>query len=680
MAYQVIARKYRPQRFADVVGQEHVTQTLANAIEQKRIAHAYLFCGPRGTGKTTVARIFAKCLNCTGGPAVNFDDADPRCVEITEGRAIDVMEIDGASNNGVEQVRELRETVKYSPASSRYKIYIIDEVHMLTTAAFNALLKTLEEPPEHVKFMFATTDPEKVLPTILSRCQRFDLRRIPVSLITRHLDFIAREEGVAIDAEALHAVARGADGGMRDAESALDQLISFCGNQISESDVLSMFGLTARSQVVALTQAVLDGDASAALRELNALAQHGKDLGRLLSDLLGHFRNLLLFQVSGGDVSLLEVTETEIASLRTQTATIDVEALTRVLEVLTDAEGRLRDAASRKIFVEVSLLKAIQARKAVSIDYVIKRLQQFKGGETGGGAVAAAAGQIGAPAPSGVAPVSAPPKSSAASLSSAATSTPAQGSTIAPIAPKAAVAPNAQPPPAPVAPKVPSAGSGGPVPPAMSSSPQPEPKAVVAAPVTSTGVSGPGQTNDVVSSPDGLPSAHGATATASVDLVSVWTELMDAVGRASPFTRGYLVEAHPVSMNKSVLTVGYDPEFADQLALVDNPKTHTILQTKLGEAGYRGVQVKFVAAERPSGWAAIEPSPSAAEDLVPRRASSPATGAPVAGTPGAGVGAAAAKKEKPVTPIVLNADEFKNDPLIQKALEIFKGQIVEVRA
>src|SRR5215475_12146922 len=170
MGYQVIARKYRPQRFNDVVGQEHVTQTLGNAIEQKRIAHAYLFCGPRGTGKTTIARIFAKCLNCTGGPKVNFpaDSDDPRCLEISEGRSLDVLEIDGASNNGVEQARELRETCKYVPASSKFKIYIIDEVHMLSTAAFNALLKTLEEPPEHVKFMFATTDPEKVLPTILS--------------------------------------------------------------------------------------------------------------------------------------------------------------------------------------------------------------------------------------------------------------------------------------------------------------------------------------------------------------------------------------------------------------------------------------------------------------------------------------------------------------------------------
>ena len=222
MSYQVIARKYRPQRFADVVGQGHVTDTLANAIKQNRIAHAYLFCGPRGTGKTTIARIFAKALNCTGGPNADFDVNDPKCVEIAEGRSIDVLEIDGASNNGVEQVRELRETCRYVPASSKFKIYIIDEVHMLSPAAFNALLKTLEEPPAHVKFMFATTDPEKVLATILSRCQRFDLRRIPTALIVKHLGDIAQKEKVTVDQAALYAIARGADGGMRDAESTLD--------------------------------------------------------------------------------------------------------------------------------------------------------------------------------------------------------------------------------------------------------------------------------------------------------------------------------------------------------------------------------------------------------------------------------------------------------------------------
>ncbi len=379
MSYQVIARKYRPQRFADVVGQEHVTQTLANAIGQNRIAHAYLFCGPRGTGKTTVARIFAKCLNCTGGPKVDFDDNDDRVKEITDGRALDVMEIDGASNNGVEQVRELRETCQYVPASGKFKIYIIDEVHMLSTQAFNALLKTLEEPPAHVKFMFATTDPEKVLATILSRCQRFDLRRIPTALIVKHLAHIAGLEKVTIADAALYAIARGADGGMRDAESALDQLISFCGDKIEEADVLAMFGLTAQGQILELSRAVLAGEIHTALRQLNDLAQKGKDLGRLLSDLLSHFRNLILFQVSKGDLNLLEVSEAEVTALQEQSALAPVDALTRILEVLADAELRLRDAASKKILLEVTLLRAIDARNAISLDAVLKQLNALRG-------------------------------------------------------------------------------------------------------------------------------------------------------------------------------------------------------------------------------------------------------------------------------------------------------------
>src|SRR2546429_5016378 len=403
MSYQVIARKYRPQRFGDVVGQEHVTQTLANAIQQSRIAHAYLFCGPRGQGQTPNPRIFTKCLNCDGGPKADFDDDDPRCREIAEGRWLDVLEIDGASHRGIEEIRELRDTVKYAPATSKFKIYIIDEVHMLTKEAFNALLKTLEEPPAHVKFMFATTEAEKVLPTILSRCQRFDLRRIPAALIVKHLAQIALEEKVKIDQAALHAIARGADGGMRDAESTLDQLISFCGEQIVESDVLSMFGLTARSQILDLSRAILAGEVELSLRQLNELAKHGKDLGRLLSDLLNHFRNLLIFQVSNGDLRLLEVSETEAASLGEQARGVSSEALTRIMEVLTDCETRLRDAASKKILIEVALLKTIEARNATSIDTVLKQLQQLRAD------CSREVLTIPAPAPTPAAPPNAPP-------------------------------------------------------------------------------------------------------------------------------------------------------------------------------------------------------------------------------------------------------------------------------
>ena len=576
MPYEVIARKYRPQHFGEVIGQDHVTQTLANAIEQKRIAHAYLFCGPRGTGKTTIARIFAKCLNCEGGPKINFDDKDPRCIEIAEGRSLDVLEIDGASNNGVEQVRELRETCKYAPANSKFKIYIIDEVHMLSTAAFNALLKTLEEPPAHVKFMFATTDPEKVLPTILSRCQRFDLRRISNALITKHLALIAKKEKVKIDEAALHAIARGADGAMRDAESTLDQLISFCGEKIEETDVLSMFGLAAQSQVLDLSKAVLAGEIQAALTGLNELAQNGKDLGRLLSDLLNHFRNLLIFQVSRGDLNLLEVSETEVAALKEQSSLATAESLTRILEVLTDSELRLRDAASKRILLEVAMLKAIEARQAISLDSVLKQLNSLRGG--GGGP--------------GIQPATA--------------STPAT------------------------------------------------------TPVTRPAVKSHAAHQETAAAPVPLADA----VMISADLAGLWARLIEAVGRVSPFTRSYLVDANPVSFEKNILTIGFDPEFEDHLGLVDNARNHTLLQTKLAELGHANVQIKFVKAE---ASAARAPQPAKAPVPVPER------------TPVPTASAIPAAKARPA-PVSFNKDDFKNDPLIQKALEIFKGHIVEVRA
>ena len=586
MAYQVIARKYRPQRFADVVGQEHVTDTLSNAIKQKRIAHAYLFCGPRGTGKTTIARIFAKCLNATGGPKVDFDDADFHAQEITEGRSLDVLEIDGASNNGVEQVRELRETCKYAPANSTFKIYIIDEVHMLSTAAFNALLKTLEEPPAHVKFMFATTDPEKVLPTILSRCQRFDLRRIPAALITKHLAEIAKKEKVKIDAEALHAIARGADGGMRDAESTLDQLISFCGEKIEEADVLTMFGLAAESQILELSKAVLAGEIQTALSLLNQLSQGGKDLGRLLSDLLGHFRNLLIFQISRGDLNLLEVSENEIAALKEQSAAANADALMRILDTFAHAELNLRDAASKKIFLEVTLLKAIEARNAISLDSVLKQLNQMRG--QGGG---------------GPSTVQATPAPAAATHQHS----------------------------------------------AHSFSPPKETKQSF------------------------QPATLQEAAPVTADLSDLWSKLVETVGNASPFVRSYLREAHPVSFEKSLLVIGFDPEFADHLGLVDNSRNHTLLQTKLAELGHPNSQVKFIMAEAPANRpeipkAALAPEPAAA----PEKTSSPTPApAPTRAAPAAPAAKAAAP---------FNKNDFKNDPLIQKALEIFKGQIVEVRA
>jgi DNA polymerase-3 subunit gamma/tau len=360
--YQVIARKWRPQTFDDVVGQDHVVRTLKNAIARQRIAHAYLFVGPRGTGKTSTARIFAKALNCTDGPKADFDPKDPACVSIAEGSHLDVIEIDGASNNGVEQVRDLRDTVQYAPAQGKFKIYIIDEVHMLSTAAFNALLKTLEEPPAHVKFVFATTDPQKVLPTIVSRCQRFDLKPIPADLIVQRLKQIAVEEKIKVSDDALSCIARMADGGMRDAQSIFDQMISFCGAEISEPDVLDVYGLVAAEKIAALAAALAAGDHPKIIEIVDACDQAGRDLVRLLTDLQELVRRALLDAIAkGGKTDILGVPMT-------------TEQITRLLDGLREGEGSVKLGLSEKINFEVTLLKAVEASRARAIDSLIKEL------------------------------------------------------------------------------------------------------------------------------------------------------------------------------------------------------------------------------------------------------------------------------------------------------------------
>ena len=361
-AYQVIARKWRPQTFDDVVGQDHVVRTLKNAIARNRIAHAYLLVGPRGTGKTSMARIFAKALNVTGGPKADFDVNDPICVSIADGSCLDVIEIDGASNNGVEQVRELRDTVRYAPAQGKFKVYIIDEVHMLSTAAFNALLKTLEEPPAHAKFIFATTEVQKVLPTIISRCQRFDLKPIPTELIVQRLKKIAGAEKIKVSDAALGSIARMADGGMRDAQSIFDQMISFCGNEVGEADVLDVYGLVAGEKIAALAAALAAGDHRKIVELVDECDENGRDLYRLLVDVQTHVRTALLESIAqGGRSSALG-------------APLTTEQLTRLLDGLREGENSVKHGLSEKINFEVALLKAVEASRARAIDSLIKEI------------------------------------------------------------------------------------------------------------------------------------------------------------------------------------------------------------------------------------------------------------------------------------------------------------------
>jgi DNA polymerase III subunit gamma/tau len=377
VSYQVFARKYRPQIFDDVLGQDHVVQTLKNAIQQHRLAHAYLFVGPRGTGKTSTARILAKALNCAQGPTPSPCGVCDSCREIALGISLDVLEIDGASNNSVDQVRELRDNVRFAPVRGRYKVYIIDEVHMLTQQAFNALLKTLEEPPQHVVFVFATTEPHRVLPTILSRCQRFDLHRILPRVIAEHLNYIAKQEGVTLSAAAATAIAAAADGGLRDAESMLDQLVAFCGSSIDEQQVLEVFGLTAEQVVLDLSQAIITRESTKALHLIHAQQEAGKDLSKLLAELLNFLRSLLIAQVDAGSVQdeQSEKAKTVTASLKTK---LNTSQLLRLMEILSEVEPTLKWATNKKLHLELAVIRAIQSLAEVGFDQVLDALEELR--------------------------------------------------------------------------------------------------------------------------------------------------------------------------------------------------------------------------------------------------------------------------------------------------------------
>jgi DNA polymerase III subunit gamma/tau len=357
--YQVIARRWRPKQFSELVGQDHVVRTLGNAIEMNRIAHAYLFVGPRGTGKTTSARLFAKSLNWEDGPSLDVPAESEIGQAIMDGRCLDVIEIDGASNNSVDQVRDLRDECQYAPTQCRYKIYVIDEVHMLSQQAFNALLKTLEEPPSHVKFVFATTEAHKVLPTIVSRCQRFEFRSISVPLIMGKLEEICQAEDIAVEKEALEAISRMAMGGMRDAQSILDQMISFCGKTVSQADVLNVYGLASKDKIEMLAGFVTDANYEKIIEVSDEFSEQGIDFYRSLLDLSEVFRELLLESLrNGGDGK----------------QSPSPEQCVRILDALREGEDLVKMGLSEKTNFEVTLFRAVEAGRSRSIDQVIRRI------------------------------------------------------------------------------------------------------------------------------------------------------------------------------------------------------------------------------------------------------------------------------------------------------------------
>ncbi len=366
MSYTVFALRWRPKNFDEIIGQGHIVNQLKSAIQKDRLAHAYLFSGPRGVGKTSTARILAKAINCKEAPTVEPCGKCPACLDIAGGRSLDVIEIDGASNRGIDDIRTLRENVKFSPSNGKFKVYIIDEVHQITADGFNALLKTLEEPPEFVKFIFATTQPNKIPATILSRCQRLDFRRISVMETIAQLEKIAGSEKVKVDKDVLFAVARASDGALRDAESILDQLIAFAKDKVSIEDVVSMLGMVEQNTLFEITDKMISKDPGAALELLNGIIDNGKDVHTFLADLIEHFRNLMVAKVSRENSRLIDLPEDVCGKLLEQANRLSLEEIFNVFSVLVNTQETAKRMESLRIPLEISLVRLCLAKPAAS--------------------------------------------------------------------------------------------------------------------------------------------------------------------------------------------------------------------------------------------------------------------------------------------------------------------------
>ncbi|MBR4465553.1 DNA polymerase III subunit gamma/tau [bacterium] len=380
--YQVLARRWRPQRFSEVVGQDHIVTTLQNAISQKRVGQGYLFIGTRGTGKTTIARILAKALNCqsSDGPVTEPCCECASCQAIKEGSSLDVIEIDGASNRTIDNIRQIRDTVSIAPVSSRYKIYIIDEVHMLTKEAFNALLKTLEEPPAHVKFFFATTDPQKIPPTIMSRVQKFELHRMDWNTLNSYLSMMAEKEGLKATPSAIAAVARAGNGSMRDALSVFDQVLAWGGENVTEKDVAALLGLTNREIITELSDAIVKADYESALRCVGKVMEGGRDAEQFILSLVQFYRNLAVLKVSREPGSLLEESPEYMAELEKASEGYTVSQITSAIDELLQILPKLSATEAKQTILELAVLKLIHVRSRISADLIFAKLEELEKG------------------------------------------------------------------------------------------------------------------------------------------------------------------------------------------------------------------------------------------------------------------------------------------------------------
>lgn len=382
MSYEVLARRYRPEVFEEVVGQRTITQTIQNAISQNRVAHAFLFTGARGVGKTSTARILAKALNCEFGPSINPCNQCPTCQEIKKGISIDVIEIDGASNRGIEEVRELRENVRYTPAKSRYKIYIIDEVHMLTREAFNALLKTLEEPPPHIIFIFATTEPHKIPATILSRCQRYDFKRIPLREILTNLKRIVEEEGIQISQKGLLSIAQASEGSMRDAQSLLDQVISYGGKEIKDEDIGEILGLIDHKMIHDTLEAIANKDPGKCMEMVEYIYHYGYDLEHFCRDLLQTLRHLILIKVSQNPEGMVDLPEEDLKGLKILAERFEFDQLNHLFTLLLKGEEEMSQSTFPRVMLEITLIRMAMLQPLLPINQILKRLEKLERGQS----------------------------------------------------------------------------------------------------------------------------------------------------------------------------------------------------------------------------------------------------------------------------------------------------------
>lgn len=628
MSYQVFARKYRPRTFKDVLGQDHVVRTLCNAIEQKRLAHAYLFVGPRGTGKTSTARIFAKALNCSGGPKVDFDPDEDVCLEIAEGRSLDVLEIDGASNRGIDNIRDLRDNVQFTPTRGQYRIIYIDEVHMLTKESFNALLKTLEEPPAHVMFIFATTEPHKILPTILSRCQRFDLRPIPADIIANHLVNIAANEGVSLTLPAAFAIARVADGGMRDAQSMLDQLVSFCGNSIDEQDVNDIFGVTSRETVARALAYILDRQLPSLLHLVHELSEAGRDMGQLLSEIMGAVRELLISKVAPQEASLAMPEEWR-DTLNQLIARTPADKIVRLMEVLSGTEEHMRWSTNKRLHLEMGLIQAVHSLAEANISDIIRALN-------------------GAPLPeTPIATTQLP----AVSIAPAAAPAPAPQPVVAPApaAPAPAPAPMPEPLPAPMPAGLEPIDDE---PPSFELNPDPE------------------DAPPPLFDDEPTPLMAGEAPTAGPLTPEGWEALLAAMHQASPLQMSSVGNTMFIADDDGLVTIAIHPSDTDTRDALLGDQLSELLAELAPQFCGHGITLRMVTDDSvPPPMAEEPPPPAPLPEPAPRPAAAPKPKAPE-------------KKpdpEKPAAPASLKPtdEEFYHDPLIELALKEFHATLIK---